>query len=185
MLGLPDVAIGAFSGALITGLVTLLALIISKEQKISEFRQAWIDALRTEVSLLIAHANSIANARSALNKSSSEAWGASQSDFIALNQATAEIRMRLNSNEQEAGAILSKILEIEYLFMSKSSVEVGKLNKLEKELVELVRILLKSEWRRVQRGEPVYQFTKNIVVFILGMSVLVLAELICPWMAAS
>ena len=52
MLNLPDVAIGTMIAAFIAGLVSLLSLIISKEQKVSEFRQAWIDALRAEISSL-------------------------------------------------------------------------------------------------------------------------------------
>ena len=45
MFGIPDQAIGAIAAALIAGLISLLGLIISKEQKVSDFRQAWIDAL--------------------------------------------------------------------------------------------------------------------------------------------
>ena len=59
MLNIPDVAIGAIAAALIAGLISLLGLIISKEQKTSEFRQAWIDGLRSELSLVIAHANAL------------------------------------------------------------------------------------------------------------------------------
>jgi hypothetical protein len=40
MFGLPKEAAGAIFAALIAGLISLLGLIISKEQKISEFRRA-------------------------------------------------------------------------------------------------------------------------------------------------
>jgi hypothetical protein len=40
------VAIGAISAAIITGLLSLVGLIISKENKTSEFRQQWIDSFR-------------------------------------------------------------------------------------------------------------------------------------------
>ena len=46
---IPSVAVGAVVAALIAGTVSLLGLIISKEQKTSEFRQAWIDALRNDL----------------------------------------------------------------------------------------------------------------------------------------
>jgi hypothetical protein len=45
--------------AMIAGAFSLLGLVISKEQKVSEFRQTWIDALREDISELIAHANLI------------------------------------------------------------------------------------------------------------------------------
>ncbi len=38
-------AVIAFLGALVGSLVAYVGLLISKESKISEFRQAWIDAL--------------------------------------------------------------------------------------------------------------------------------------------
>lgn len=47
------VAIGAISAAIITGLLSLVGLIISKENKTSEFRQQWIDSFREEISELI------------------------------------------------------------------------------------------------------------------------------------
>ena len=59
MTVLPDIAVGAIGAALIAGVVSLLGLVISKEQKVSEFRQAWIDALRSDVASLISHVNAI------------------------------------------------------------------------------------------------------------------------------
>lgn len=52
MIAIPPVAIGAIGAALIAATVSLLGLIISKEQKTSEFRQAWIDALRSDLGSL-------------------------------------------------------------------------------------------------------------------------------------
>ncbi len=51
---LHPLAIGAIVAALITGILSVLGLVISKEQKTSEFRQQWIDDLRREVSELLA-----------------------------------------------------------------------------------------------------------------------------------
>jgi hypothetical protein len=48
-VGLPWAAVATLLGATITGLFALLQLIISKETKVSEFRQAWIDGLRSDV----------------------------------------------------------------------------------------------------------------------------------------
>jgi hypothetical protein len=109
MLGLPDIAVGAVSAALIAGLVSLLGLIVSKEQKVSEFRQAWIDALRSELSSLIAHANAIHGAEMANYQSPSEVWKVVRPDFVGINEAAARIRLRLNPKESEASAVLSQI----------------------------------------------------------------------------
>jgi hypothetical protein len=59
MVGVPDAAIGATVAALIAGTVSLLGLIISKEQKTSEFRHAWIDALRSDLTAFLTQINAI------------------------------------------------------------------------------------------------------------------------------
>lgn len=43
-------AIATFIAALMAALASFLVAVMSKEQKISEFRQAWIDALRNDIS---------------------------------------------------------------------------------------------------------------------------------------
>jgi len=84
MFGLPDIAIGAIIAATITGLISLLGLIISKEQKISDFRQAWIDNLRTELSLVITHAMAIHGASVAEPNGMSEIWQETREHFVEL-----------------------------------------------------------------------------------------------------
>src|SRR5271167_3688723 len=46
-------AIATIAAALVAGGVAFLASVLSKEQKTSEFRQTWIDALREDISKLI------------------------------------------------------------------------------------------------------------------------------------
>ncbi|MBS3927686.1 MAG: hypothetical protein KGZ65_03740 [Sphingomonadales bacterium] len=48
-------AIGPIIAAIIGAVVTLASLIISKESKLSEFRQAWIDSLRQEIADLLSN----------------------------------------------------------------------------------------------------------------------------------
>lgn len=93
MLEISDVAIAA----IITGLISLLGLIISKEQKISEFRQEWINALRSEISSLISHGNAIYG-----GLVTKQLWENMKSDYLGMNEATANIRLRLNVTEVEA-----------------------------------------------------------------------------------
>jgi hypothetical protein len=54
-MGIPDVALGAVIAAFLTALVTALGLVITKENKTSEFRQAWIDALRADFATYASH----------------------------------------------------------------------------------------------------------------------------------
>lgn len=43
------IALGAVLAAFLTGTVSFISLINSKEQKTSEFRQSWVDNLRNDI----------------------------------------------------------------------------------------------------------------------------------------
>ena len=166
MLGLPDIAVGAIAAALIAGLVSLLGLIVSKEQKVSEFRQAWIDALRTEIAALIAHANAIHGAGAANFQDLSEAWKVVRPDFVGINEAAAKIRLRLNPKEAEAIAVLTQIGTLEQLLAPGRPMDYARINKAEERLVAVAQVLLKQEWLRVQRGERVYRIARFTALFV-------------------
>ncbi len=53
------IAAGAVTASLIAGLFSFLSLILSKEQKISEFRQNWIDNVQEDLSTYISSLYSI------------------------------------------------------------------------------------------------------------------------------
>lgn len=185
MLGLPDVAVGAIVASIIAGLVSLLGLIISKEQKTSEFRQSWIDALRMEVSKFIAHVNAIHGAAAASPRPLQERWNDARADFVGANEAAANIRLRLNPNERLARGPLKTIEEVEKLLAPGTKVpDYRALDELEKNLVEQTAAILKSEWNRVRRGERVYQIAKylalaTIIIALLG-GVFVVARISPP-----
>lgn len=106
---IPPLAIGAITAALITAAISLLGLIISKEQKVSEFRQAWIDALRTELSSVISHANALCDVRSLTNLTLMEKWALGRENLTKINTDVSSIRLRLNKDEPEAQAILKSL----------------------------------------------------------------------------
>ena len=169
MLELPDIAIGAISAAIIASFFSFLGLIIAKEQKTSEFRQAWIDSLRNEISQLIASANAIHVAMTSQRlESVTSAWNVVRDDFVAINEAAARIRLRLNPNEELSKAVLAKIEEIEGLLAPRKLPDYTELNQKEKELVSQASALLKEEWRRVKKGEPTFRVAKwGVVVAML------------------
>ena len=178
LIQIPTVAIGAIVAALIAGVVSLLGLIISKEQKVSEFRQQWIDALRADVARLIAHAHSIRGAAIAKSDTSKEQWDRMQPDFLGLNEAAAAIRLRLNQKEAESKGILNSIDDFERFFETSDITEVGAFRKLEKGLLDVTKKVLKAEWLRVRNGELVFRIAK-------GLTALLVAALIAAVIAAA
>lgn len=175
MFFVPDVAVGAVTAALIAGTVSFLGLIISKEQKTSEFRQAWIDALRSDISAVIAHINAIHGAGAANLGSPADQWKVVRPDFVGVNEAVARIKLRLNPTEPSAKAVLDAIESLEYLVAPESPMDYKEINEMEDELVRQARVLLKDEWRRVKEGELTYRVFKYfaLAVMILSVSILI------------
>ena len=69
------IPVGVILAALIGGFFSLISLIISKEQKTSEFRQQWIDSLRQEISDHIAASTTLSAMRQFQELSSSLVYG--------------------------------------------------------------------------------------------------------------
>lgn len=166
MLGLPEPSIGAVIAATIAGVVSLLGLIVSKEQKISDFRQAWIDALRLELATVITHAISLHGLSTTEPKDASDIWDKARGDFIEINKAITAIRLRLNPDESECGAILSQLSKLEEALVV-FPISQEEINKIEATIIQHSRTLLKSEWGRVKKGERVYKIARLLAAFIV------------------
>jgi hypothetical protein len=62
------VGVGAIIAASITGTVSFINLITSKDQKTSEFRQEWINSLRDDIAEFLAHVVTVFDMLSAKSK---------------------------------------------------------------------------------------------------------------------
>jgi len=179
MLGLPQVAVGAVIAALITGVISLLGLIIAKEQKVSEFRQSWIDALRDDIATVIAHAFAIQGAYDADFRTDAETWTVLRPDFLGLNKAASKIRLRLNPNEAEAAAVLKRLDEFDAQFAyGGPRSEITQLLAIERSLVAEAQVVLKQEWRRVRAGERTYRVARVLAFVVTVVSLLFVVYII-------
>jgi hypothetical protein len=149
--------------AFIAGAFSLVGLLISKEQQVSGFRQAWIDELRSDVGVFVAHAHQIQSfvvGHQPLNYQ--KFWEATRDSYIELNKASIRIKLRLNPTERESSQILQSMSEMEALFNNlaadpQSSIKISSIAlALERDAPPL----LKKEWERVKRGEPIYRLAK-------------------------
>jgi hypothetical protein len=158
VFGLPKEVAGTIIAAVIAAVISLLGLIISKENKVSEFRQAWIDALREEISAIITHASAIYAAHVAKFPDTPTLWQNARADYVGLNEASAKVRLRLNQKEQSSIAILDALEEHGSLFpRDNSRPDFQQLALNHRKLLDCTRVVLKEEWRRVKRGELVYR----------------------------
>ncbi len=162
-----DVSIGAVGAALIAGLVSLLGLIVGKEQKVSEFRQAWIDDLRKCLIAYLVNINAIADAVRLQKAGKPLEVSAQTANYKMLNEASHGIKFRINQKESAAKTLLNSMSAFENLASSNESLTPDRIRLAETEFSNAASDLLKFEWNRVKQGEKIFFWTKNLVIAIV------------------
>jgi len=178
MLGLPDQAVGTIVAALIGAIIALLGLVISKEHKVSEFRQAWIDDLRADIALLITHGYAIVGASLAF-QNDAERWRSAREDYLGINAASARIKLRLNPKEKPSIVLFELLKQHESFFATHPLPEPKTLIPLEMKILECAQGILKQEWVRVRSGEAAYRVTKTFAWLVtLACALALIAKLV-------
>jgi hypothetical protein len=181
-----EVSIGAVGAAILAGLISLLSLIISKEQKTSEFRQAWIDALRAELTAYLTQLNSISDALQADWESDSARIKAVAPMYGAINTANFGISLRLNPEERDAQGILQCMKSFEVIAGDPALLSSENIAPIEHDFLNYAKSLLKHEWKRVKDGELAFRVTKAVLIGLiilipLGFSIPVLEKKRVEW----
>ena len=170
------VAIGAISAAIIAGAFSYLNLVISKDQKISEFRQIWIDALREDISQYVSAISFLSSATPMLDEearktlSSHEDVKTIELSFDTASRAYTSIVLRVNPDDKN-----KKLKELNKEFLTALSAirqlvrdaKYGEARALADQLETKARPILKLEWDRVKDGESVFRTTRYIAASIL------------------
>ncbi|WP_153005467.1 hypothetical protein [Aureimonas ureilytica] len=163
------ITVGAVGAAIIAGLVSILGLVIGKEQKVSEFRQAWIDELRKCLVSYLSNINAIADTIRTRGTSPSNDNSALIAHYKLLNEASNGIILRVNSSEKPSKALLKSMKEFEDLSSDNSRLTPENIKKAEKNFLNASKKLLKFEWKRVKRGESTFVWTKRIVITVTSL----------------
>ena len=162
---LDNAAAPGLIAAALSAFVALIALVHAKEQKVSEFRQAWIDALREDLSRAISAASTMTLAFQRNDESSRTRQYEEWANFA---QALASIELRLNLKEQDHQKLATYIRRAEGL-LGELQGDIGNYKPsdwtdLHAEVVQTSQQLLKTEWDRVRDGEPAYKLTKRALI---------------------
>lgn len=169
-------AVATILAAFIGGILLLASTVIAKEQKISEFRQAWINTFRSDMSNyltlifdLIYLSNRIANIKKTepenikkLNKAIEEQELLITKNYYLLN------KISLSLNPSKDSEFISKLKKSKLANDDKKKNDAVKLIK---ELTIDSHNIIKNEWERTKKGELLYNF------FISSGKVLVWASL--------
>ena len=148
----PDAALGA-AGAIIASMVAafvaLAGLIVSKEQKTSEFRQAWIDALRADSTSAVAQFIVYSEGRAFGGHPVAER---SATALVAYRAAETAVRLRLNVKEDASQLTFSRLDQMNQL-IAVGDFDGTKVVARTADFIASVQPILKTEWERVKRGE--------------------------------
>jgi hypothetical protein len=148
----------AVGAALIAGGASFIGLLITNQSKVSGFRQEWIDALRDEVATLISDVFTIHDAQSTRRDLNNL-----DACFTEMHKVNALISLRLNWKERESLAIIAAMVALREAIYNKDSKFPEVAAKVDA-LTHATNVVLKSEWRRVKKGESLYRWTFRIVL---------------------
>lgn len=177
------VAIATVVAAVIAGLISVVTLTLTKEQKTSEFRQAWIDGLRQDLSEFFASARAMTRAFEEFAKFGSQyesmPFTMPPTQIGAIRQAVAvafyRIKLRLNAEEtehKELLRLLTLISDEQNQQLLAQSFDANKVLQVVETAAEYARPVLKAEWKRVKQGEPQFRLVRNwLVPMVFGLCI--------------
>ncbi len=149
-----DAGIASVVAAIIAAAAAGVGLVITKENKTSEFRQAWIDGLREELAELM---ENFLQLRTTPPEKLPEVAG-------KIYFLSAKVKLRLSSkNLTNEESQLLKIIEDYILKMDRSS----NITDVVRQYFEYSSSILKTEWERVKRGEKKYRVAITVSYSIL------------------
>lgn len=186
------VALGAVSAALIAGCFSFLNLVVSKEQKVSEFRQDWIDAFRLELSELTAAVFHISYHLAAY-ENDRERKTAVQEQTVAstlreshetYSRTVTSLLLRINPDERNTkkakmnSEFLAAFQAVRDAF---NTADFSKASHLCSDLRQKAAPILKSEWERVKSGERAYRVSKWVAATVLAAGFVGIGFIAANW----
>lgn len=156
-------AIGAVAAALVAGAITFLVAVFTKESKISEFRQAWINDLRLDTSRFIGIWYYITSDLDLVENTSDfsnrEFWRDLRDEVIELETLQSRIELRLNPTEHAV------VIDQVRMLASAEAVTGLSFEQRKREIDEFSRQIqrvLKEEWALVKVGEETYRKVRAV-----------------------
>lgn len=174
--------VGPVIAAAIAGMIAFVVSVLAKENKTSEFRQAWIEGLRSDVAELLGEFNTLeislgiathgTNASSEAKLKASKFLQDNRKEYGKVDALCNRVILRLNPTEHAKLIINLRALE--------GSVGKGGDHSLQlcKQLLEEFSLVLKTEWARVKSGEPVFKKMKYAAFIVTILAVILIIALV-------
>ena len=180
---LPPLA--AIVAAVIAATIAFLTSVFTKEAKVSEFRQTWIDAMRADLAELMAVYNYIATTLQFAGESKKkidelEFLHKHKDEIMKLESLTGRIILRLDPKHYQAIIThLDNISTVEALEGATFEQRSANLTKLRDQGVDL----LEKQWKRVKKGELVYRITKWVSLLLVVLAIAVFAKIASTYLS--
>lgn len=180
--------IGTVAAAIVAGGIARANLIASKESKVSEFRQAWINALRDDLAALFSNTRTLARSVQEFRTPQSdeaEKFGIDKTKITVVRHGAAEtyhrIRLRLNAaqdDHKELLLLLSAMMGAQHAYMLNKEGDVAEPIAAVETAASYAEKVLKAEWETVKLGERAYRDSLRATKYTLAGSFAVLALLV-------
>jgi hypothetical protein len=162
--------------ALIGGATSFIITVLTKEQKTSEFRQAWIDALRDDISQYLAGIGVVGASVKSKNACGRgpedvERWlDKWQEQLTRIQTCFYRINLRLNPRKHARLMVLLESL-LNAATVALETSDTTRVESILADVVEETQTVLRSEWTRVKRGEPWFLLTKYSSFLVIALAV--------------
>ncbi|UJL43895.1 hypothetical protein KDH10_001268 [Shewanella vesiculosa] len=164
-------ALATLIAALLVFVYSFVNLLVSKDQKITEFRQDWINSIREEIAYVVATLGFLATQAERYKKEENKEKFLENSleQFHDMAQHFHKIQLRLNPKGKIEKQLLAKLTEIEDLIDSnKLNTDIA--HEKSCDLISISQDFLKKEWNRVKRGELAFAIAKySFLLAFLGI----------------
>ncbi|MBY4692722.1 hypothetical protein K6W21_01275 [Burkholderia latens] len=164
---LPDAAVGSIIAAAIAGLVVFVSTVLTKEQKTSEFRQAWIDELRKDISYFVSGTSEIVALYRAKSGNLKDQEKFIDDNFKIIHEVqSVEHRIVLRLNPKKHAELIRQVSGFRKGMLA--AYAGGNQKELEDaltiDLLNTTKDVLGKEWKRVKRGEPTFRMVKWLAI---------------------
>jgi hypothetical protein len=171
--------------AFVAGAFSLLNLTVSKENKISDFRQAWIDALRDDIATFVAQSQwiytQVGEHVYGNNPDYANYLASVKDTMMAMNQASTRVKLRLREEERNPKALMEGMKKLQdYLERPPTSRDAlsEAFRDSSREVEIYAALILREEWSVVKTGEKGYRIAKWLANLCIALSIAMLFLLV-------
>jgi len=165
-------AVAVIIASIIGLIVAVTTAVIAKEQKVSEFRQAWINDLRSDLAISLQSAFDCIYELQGDSSDSSENVHKYNESFRELEFRITLIKLRLNPKKDSSFIKLTDDFLHMLFNVAKASDKKGAIRRCQasaKKIETISHEILKKEWEVVKKGENRFLNFKRLGKFCAGM----------------